>query len=95
VNPEAMTKPVGNCGSFGFCGAIVPIACYTCRNFQPWKDGPHLEVLEAVVRDCERVIAETGDITIAGINDRTILACAEVVRLCAGPDDTCQPGWEC
>lgn len=22
--------------------AVAPIACYTCRNFQPWLDGPHI-----------------------------------------------------
>jgi len=32
---------VGTCGSYGFCGANVPIPCYTCIHFQPWLDGPH------------------------------------------------------
>jgi hypothetical protein len=24
----------GSCGHFGFCGALAPIACYTCKHFQ-------------------------------------------------------------
>jgi len=82
VTPEAMAHPVGNCGSFGFCGANAPIACYTCRNFQPWKDGPHEAVLESLLQERKRVYEATGDLTIASINDRTIFACAEVVRRC-------------
>jgi integrase len=81
VSPEA-AKPVGNCGGFGFCGALAPIACYTCRHFQPWLNGPHEAVLEVLIRERERILADTGDTIIAAINDRTILACAEVVRLC-------------
>ncbi|MBP1625922.1 MAG: integrase [Holophagaceae bacterium] len=84
VGPEAPKRPVGNCGSFGFCGAAAPIACYTCRNFQPWRDGPHAEVLKSLIAERERVLAETGDARIAYVNDRTILACAEVVRMCSG-----------
>ncbi len=29
----AAPTPVGNCGQFGFCGLLAPIACYTCRSF--------------------------------------------------------------
>lgn len=82
VTPEALAHPVGNCGSYGFCGANAPIACYTCRNFQPWKDGPHEAVLESLLQERKRVYEATGDLTIASINDRTIFACAEVVRRC-------------
>ena len=74
-------KPMGNCGSHGFCGAMAPIACYTCRSFQPWLDGPHEAVLDYLIADRERL--QTGsDIRIASINDRTILAVAEVVACC-------------
>ena len=84
VGPEAPEKPVGSCGHFGFCGAAAPIACYTCRSFQPWRDGPHLEILKSLIADRERVLAESDDARIASVNDRTILACAEVVRMCNG-----------
>lgn len=73
---------VGNCGHYGFCGAFGPIACYTCTNFQPWVHGPHKQLLARLLNDRKRIITETGDETIAAINDRTILAVAEVVKLC-------------
>ena len=79
----AASSPVGSCGSFGFCGAMAPVACYTCRSFQPWLDGPHEEVLESLLAERERILTAIGDTSVAGANDRTIIACAEVVRLCA------------
>ena len=84
VSPRRLTRPVGSCGSFGFCSALAPIACYTCRNFQPWLDGPHEEVLDDLLAERAQVLEETGDASIAAVNDRTIYACAEVMRRCAG-----------
>lgn len=78
---EESCKPMGNCGSHGFCGFAAPIACYTCHSFQAWVDGPHEAVLERLLADRERKLA-TADIRIAKINDRTILAVAEVIRQC-------------
>ena len=74
-------KPMGNCGKHGFCGALAPIACYTCSNFQPWLDGPHDSVLSHLISERERLLS-SADIRIASVNDRTILAVAEVVRRC-------------
>lgn len=74
---------LGSCGGYGFCGANVPIPCYTCANFQPWVDGPHEDVLSFLVEQRENIIAMTGDHMVAGINDRTILAVTQVVQLCA------------
>lgn len=74
-------KPMGSCGKHGFCGFLAPIACYTCVNFQPWLDGPHEAVLDYLLGERER-LASTADLRIAAINDRTILAVAEVVGLC-------------
>jgi integrase len=82
VNPTDLKHPVGSCGSYGFCGAMAPIACYTCRNFQPWVDGPHEQVLEQLLVERERIKTETGDALIASVNDRVIYACAQVVSLC-------------
>jgi integrase len=73
---------VGSCGKYGFCGAYAPIACYTCRKFQAWLDGPHETVLEELILKRERTLEQTGDERIAFVNDRTILAVAEVVRKC-------------
>lgn len=75
-------RPMGSCGKHGFCGLMAPIACYTCRSFQPWKDGPHEAVLQYLLDERERFVRQS-DVRIASVNDRTILAVAEVVRLCA------------
>lgn len=73
---------MGNCGHYGFCGALAPIACYTCKNFQAWVDGPHQEVLDKLLADNERVSKLTGDPGIVKIMDRTILAVTRVIQLC-------------
>jgi integrase len=78
---DASMKPLANCGKHGFCGFLAPIACYTCASFEPWLDGPHEAVLDYLLREREKRAAET-DMRIASINDRTILAVAEVVRRC-------------
>lgn len=75
-------KGVGTCGSYGFCGAIAPIACYTCNNFQPWLDGPHEEVLDGLIKERDSVVALTNDLKIASVNDRLILAVSDVVNRC-------------
>jgi integrase len=74
-------KDEGFCGSHGFCGFNAPIACYTCHSFEPWLDGPHEAVLESLLAKRDRQLAN-GDKRIAAINDRTILAVAQVVQLC-------------
>ncbi|PPC99534.1 MAG: integrase [Methylotenera sp.] len=78
---EPSMKPMGNCGQYGFCGQLAPISCYTCRNFQPWLDGPHEAVLNHLISERERLMV-TSDSRIASINDRTILAVAYVVKRC-------------
>lgn len=80
VRTEAGT--VGTCGQFGFCGALAPIACYTCKNFQPWLHGAHEEVLGGLIAERERILEVTQDKAMAAINDRTILAVTQVVQLC-------------
>jgi len=78
---EPSMKPMGNCGQHGFCGDLAPISCYTCSSFQPWLDGPHQAVLDYLISERDRLVALT-DFRIASVNDRTILAVAEVVRRC-------------
>jgi integrase len=73
---------VGSCGSYGFCNALAPIACYTCAFFQPWVDGPHEEVLESLITQRDRVRDLTGDLKVASTNDRLILAVCDVIRRC-------------
>lgn len=73
-------KPVGSCGQFGFCAFAAPIACYTCSNFRAWLDGPHEAILDFLIAERERLMKT--DIRIASVNDRTILAVAQVVEMC-------------
>ena len=73
---------IGTCGEHGFCGANVPIPCYTCIHFQPWLDGPHKEVYQDLIKERERVKDITGDIEIAAILDRSIVAVADVIIRC-------------
>lgn len=74
---------LGTCGNHGFCGANVPIPCYTCIHFQPWLDGPHKVIYKQLVAERERLIEAMGDIQIAAVNDRCILAVAHVIQICA------------
>ncbi|WP_019995503.1 hypothetical protein [Aureimonas ureilytica] len=72
---------LGGCGKHGFCGLGKPIACYTCRLFHPWLDGPHEEILDWLLGR-RREMAEDGSMAVAATLDDTIVACAEVVRQC-------------
>lgn len=83
VRSNVSYEGVGSCGSYGFCSALAPIACYTCRHFQPWLDAPHEEILDRLIYQRKEIKSRTGDMTMASVNDRTIFAITEVVRLCA------------
>lgn len=74
--------PTGTCGSYGFCGANVPIPCYTCMHFQPWVNGPHEAVYQKLLSERERIFEITGDAAVAAVNDRTIIAVAQVIQMC-------------
>jgi integrase len=74
-------QPAGSCRGDAACSLAAPVACYTCVSFHAWLDGPHEELLEHLLRERERLLGTT-DQRVASINDRTILAAAEVVQLC-------------
>jgi len=75
-------EAMGECGKHGFCGFNAPIACYTCRSFEAWLEGPHEAVLNHLMQNRERLL-KTSDKRIASINDRTIFAVAAVIQRCA------------
>lgn len=77
---------VGNCGESGSCSANVPIPCYTCRYFEAWRDGPHEEVYRELIVERKHLAECTGDIAVASILDRTILAVLNVVESCRSKD---------
>lgn len=80
---DNVTEALGTCGQMSFCGLAAPFACYTCRHFQPWLDGPHEQFMAALIEDRDRMEAEGYSAKIYTIRDRTILAAAEVIQLCA------------
>jgi len=80
-NIDSECKPMGKCGSYGFCGLLSPLACYTCSSFQAWDDGPHEQLLINLLKERERLM-EITDYRIASINDKTIFAVAHVVEEC-------------
>jgi len=79
---------IASCGKNGFCGFLKPIACYSCDSFEPWLDGPHEQVLDHLLAERKRLM-DAGDARIAAINDRAILAVAEIIQRCeAAPSKT-------
>ncbi|MGE6180575.1 site-specific integrase [Aeromonas salmonicida] len=72
----------GDCASRGTCHANVPVPCYTCMHFQPWRHGPHRAVHAWLTAQRAEVLASTGDEVMASINDRAIMAVAQVIALC-------------
>ncbi len=75
------THPVGSCGQNSYCAFSAPIACYTCAHFNAWVEGPHEAILGHLINEEERQV-KVADDRIALINRRSILAVAQVVRLC-------------
>lgn len=73
-------QTMGWCGQHSFCGLSVPIACYTCRSFEPWVDGPHELVLDYLLQRRDRLLSTT-DPRLAAVNDRSILAVAQVIQI--------------
>ncbi len=80
---DNIADPLGTCGQMSFCGLSVPFACYTCRHFQPWLDGPHEAFMAALIADRNRMKDDDLSPKIYAIRDRTILAVAEVIQLCS------------
>ncbi|CDZ50945.1 site-specific integrase [Neorhizobium galegae] len=80
---DNITDPLGTCGQMSFCGLAAPYACYTCRHFQPWIDGPHEEFMAAMIADRKRLEDDGISPKIFTIRDRAILAAAEVIQLCS------------
>ena len=72
---------MGNCGQHSDCKFCKPIACYPCNRFEPWLDGPHEAALAYMLARREALV-NTTDLRIASINDRAILACAEIILRC-------------
>ncbi|KAA0075912.1 site-specific integrase [Tardiphaga sp. P9-11] len=84
---DNVSAALGNCGQTGLCELSAPYACYTCRRFQPWIDGPHDEFMEKLIADRQRMVDNGYSPRIFEIRDRTILAVAQVIQYCDGKLD--------
>lgn len=72
---------VGACEHSGPCGQLVPFACYTCRSFRAWEEGPH-EAVRDDLRRRERLAADHTSPEVAAVNNRTLTAIQEVIEVC-------------
>lgn len=74
---------VGSCGCFGKCRLASPIACYTCKLFNPWADAPHALLLDQLLRRRDYAESEGQEPSVVQLYDHTIIAIQQVVDLCA------------
>lgn len=73
------------CGVNKACGlgGGIPLACYTCNNFQPWLDGPHEKVLSHLLQqrlEKAQALGETHPLTTR--QDKTIVSVINVLQRC-------------
>lgn len=73
---------VGNCGTHAFCASGYR-ACYTCTNFQAWRDAPHEEVREEVLNERKRQNESGVSPNVTQATDRLLLAVEQVIILCS------------
>jgi integrase len=83
IRTENSQDDIGSCGTGAFCRDYAPIACYLCKKFMPWQDAPHHLILTNLVEERDRISKDTGDLAIAAINDRAIVAVTQVIKQCA------------
>lgn len=86
-DPDAVLRDkdligVGSCG-IGGCQAVeagvAPIACYTCRKFRAWAEGPHEALLGALLARQSELIAE-GHAEMAETSTATIVAITDLLE---------------
>jgi len=72
---------VGNCGTHAFCASGFR-ACYTCLNFQAWRDAPHEEVLEELLVERKRQEDWGVSPNVIQSTDLLVLAVQQVILMC-------------
>lgn len=75
-------RGVGTCAGPRGCARLAPLACYTCAAFRPWRDAPHEDLLRALIDERKALLADGISPQVAGANDATIMAVAEVADRC-------------
>ena len=79
---SAAGKGVGTCAGSRRCTRLAPLACYTCAAFRPWRDAPHEDLLRSLIEERATLLADGISPQVAGANDATIMAVAEVADRC-------------
>ena len=72
---------IGNCGTHSFC-ANGYRSCYTCVNFQPWRDAPHHEVRDEILSERKRQKEAGVSVHVIQATDRLLLAVEQVIQMC-------------
>ena len=73
---------VGSCSSGG-CNAVeagvAPQACYVCRKFNAWSDGPHEELLKRTIHEQQKLLDE-GHAEVAETKTNIIIAITDLIE---------------
>lgn len=83
-------RAVGSCGELGDCEKHAPTACYDCRVFIPFVDADHQAVLDDLLLQRERRLANGDDPRWTQINDRAIANTKAIIRRCAAMQDAAE-----
>lgn len=78
-------KGTATCGTRKQCGmsSRIPLCCYECDDFQPWLEGPHLDVLsELLIERHQREDTLGKDHRVTKAADSTIVAIINVIQKC-------------
>lgn len=74
---------LGACGINSHCSFDIPIPCYTCQNFKPWKDVDlHKPILSKLNKRRRMLIKNDVDMNVVTTLDNTILAVTEILIKC-------------
>ena len=73
---------VGSCSSGG-CNAVeagvAPQACYVCRKYNAWSDGPHEELLKRTIQEQQKLLDE-GHAEVAETKTNIIIAITDLIE---------------
>lgn len=78
---------LGNCSADTACSLPVPFSCYTCKHFNTWNDAAaHQSVRDQLLKHRKRRAAERHHPRIVALQDCTIQALSELIRLASAQE---------
>ena len=78
---SANAEDVGNCGTQAYCSSGF-LSCYTCRDFEPWLNAPHDQVLNCLINKRKQQKEWGVSELVISATDQTYLAVKNVVDMC-------------